>query len=69
MAKPGTPSEILDMALRKEQSAYRFYDRMARSSAGTIMLDLLEKLREEEGRHVQLIERKLAALRLGRSVS
>ena len=60
-----TPGEILRAALRKEQAAHRFYDELLKRSKIGISRELLERLREEEGRHVRIIEKELAALRRG----
>ena len=64
--EPKTPADILDTALRKEKSAYNFYDRMAMQTRVAMVRELLEKLREEEAKHVRMIEKKIAQLFLGK---
>jgi rubrerythrin len=63
--KPSSPIEILEVALKKEEAARRFYDELATNSHVELVRDLVTELREEEHRHVQLIQRKMVQLRLG----
>ena len=61
-----TPEEILEMALRREQTSFQFYSRLVDQSAGVeIIRTLLDQLKDEELRHVRMIEKKLTHLRLG----
>lgn len=60
-----TPKDILDTALAREREAYRFYDTLLRETHTPMMAELLTQLREEEQRHIRLIEGKIARMRLG----
>lgn len=60
---PGTPIEILTAALRKEREAYSFYNQLINSSTVTMVQELLEQLRNEEHKHVLMIEEKISRLR------
>jgi rubrerythrin len=60
-----SPMEILEAALEKEEAALRFYDSLATNSHVGAVKGLVTELREEEHRHVQLIQRKIVELRLG----
>ena len=62
-----TPVELLEIALKKEQAAYTFYDRLLNRTQVDAVINLLSQLREEEAKHVQMIKRKLTMLRLGRT--
>lgn len=62
---PQTPLDILRQALRKEQSAYAFYDNLLQQSTVGFMSDLLEELRDSESHHVKMIEKKIAQLERG----
>jgi len=60
---PGTPIDILTAALKKEREAYSFYDRLIHSSGVTVVQELLEQLRDEEHKHMLMIEKKISRLR------
>jgi rubrerythrin len=64
--KTWTKERILDMALRKERDAFRFYDGLLNQTRADILREVLETLRNEEAKHVQLIERAIAEMHLGR---
>jgi len=61
-----TPGDILEYALEQEKEAYRFYSELLGESRAEILRDLIAQLKDEELRHVHLIERKIAELNLGR---
>ncbi len=62
----GTPEEILEMALRKEQDLCAFYGCEAERHRGPdIVQSLLTELEEDEQRHVRMIEKMLLRFRLG----
>ena len=61
-----TPVELLEIALKKEKAAYSFYERMMLQTQVEAVIKLAAQLREEEAKHVQMITKKMAALRLGR---
>ncbi|MEI6563862.1 MAG: ferritin family protein [bacterium] len=61
----GTPMQILEAALKKENEAYTFYASLRDHAKGALIRDLAEELCEEERRHVQLIERHIVKLKSG----
>jgi len=62
-----TPDEILNAALVKERQSREFYAGLAEQCRIDLVRELLEKLKDEENKHVRMIEDMLAGLRLGRS--
>ena len=62
-----TPDEILNAALAKERQSREFYGRLAEKCQIEMVRELLEKLKDEENKHVKMVGDMLAALRLGRS--
>jgi len=60
-----TPVEILQAALKKEKDAYHFYDTMLNSTTVVFLQELLEKLRDEEHKHVLMIEKILSKMQSG----
>jgi len=59
----GTPIDILTAALKKEREAYSFYNQLINSSTVTVVQELLEQLRDEEHKHILMIEGKISRLR------
>jgi rubrerythrin len=62
-----TPDEILNAALAKERQSRQFYAGLAEQCGIEMVRELLEKLKDEENKHVKMVEDMLADLRLGRS--
>ncbi|MEI6149254.1 MAG: ferritin family protein [bacterium] len=60
-----SPMEILQAALKKEEAARRFYDELANNTHVEAVRGLVAVLRDEEHRHVKLIQDKIVELRLG----
>ena len=60
-----TPVEILQAALKKEKEAYHYYDTMLNSTTVVFLQELLEKLRDEEHKHVLMIEKILTKMQSG----
>jgi rubrerythrin len=60
-----TPVEILQAALKKEKAAYHFYDTLLNSTTVVFLQELLEKLRDEEHKHVLMIEKILSKMQSG----
>jgi len=60
-----TPEEILNTALAKEQAAFDYYDQMLKSTNIEVIQDLLQELKNEEYKHMKMIEAKLRRLNLG----
>ena len=59
-----TPDQILELALEKERAAYNFYNEAVSGSKIEMIRELLEELRNEEAKHIKLIEKKLAEMQL-----
>jgi len=62
-----TPDEILNAALAKEHQARQFYSELAEHCEIDMVRQLIEKLKDEENKHVKMIEEIMANLRLGHS--
>jgi len=62
-----TPDEILNTALARERESRAFYAGLAEHCRIEMVRELLEKLKDEENKHVKMVEDMLADLRLGRS--
>ena len=60
---PDTPVDILTPALKKEREPYAFYNQLINSSTITVVQELLEQLRDEEHKHILMIEGKISRLR------
>ena len=54
------------LPLCRRRKRYHFYGRLLDDSRAEVLRDLIAQLRDEELRHVHLIERKIADLNLGR---
>jgi rubrerythrin len=59
------PHDVLESALAKEKAAFRFYDRIAQSAVNRDLQTLALQLKDEEAKHVRMIERLLARMELG----
>jgi rubrerythrin len=62
-----TWENILHAALRKERAAYRFYDEILSTTKVRLLRQLLETLRGEEAKHIDMVQKKIAQMNLGRS--
>jgi len=62
---PQTPIEVLQAALKKEKDAYNFYHTLLDSTTVLFLQELLEQLRDEEHKHVLMIEKILAKMQSG----
>jgi rubrerythrin len=60
-----TPMAILEAALEKEKAAYQFYGQLINNTNIGMLQEIIEHLVEEEYKHIQLIEKKMASLRNG----
>jgi rubrerythrin len=58
-------NEILQQALMKEKRARDFYEGLALDCGVEMVRELVERLRDEEAKHVKMIETMLSRLRLG----
>ena len=63
-----TPASILDAALDKEQQAHDFYERLAAHCDVDFVKELLEKLQNEESKHIHLIRQMKGRLEAGKSL-
>jgi rubrerythrin len=61
-----TPDEVLNAALAKERQSRQFYAGLAERCQIDTVKQLIEKLKDEENKHVKMIEEMLSNLRLGR---
>ncbi|OGV64187.1 MAG: hypothetical protein A2283_10190 [Lentisphaerae bacterium RIFOXYA12_FULL_48_11] len=61
-----TSIDVLQIALRKEEASCRLYEGMLNDSKVSFVRELLEKLRDEEVRHVRMIRKKIVQLEAGR---
>jgi rubrerythrin len=68
MKEPLMPDAILQEALSREVEARDFYGRLAERTSVTLVRDFLERLKNEESKHVRLVEEMIAKLNLGRNV-
>jgi rubrerythrin len=59
-----TLEEILKRALAKEKAAFTFYDRLLKSTNIELIQDLLQDLKNEEYKHIKMIESKIRRLNL-----
>jgi rubrerythrin len=60
-----TPMDILEAAIEKEKAAYQFYEELLNNTNIGMLQEIIEHLLQEEYKHIQLIEKKMAALRSG----
>jgi rubrerythrin len=60
------PGEILAIALGKEKEAHQFYEEALNQAHSDVMRELLAQLKDEEYRHIRLIESKITDLNMGR---
>ena len=63
-----SPDEILRAALVKETQARDFYAGVAADCRIEIVRELVEKLKDEETKHIRMIEAMMTRLSLGRRV-
>ena len=61
-----TSIDVLQIALRKEEASCKLYEGMMNDSKISFVRELLEKLRNEEARHVRMIRKNIALLEMGR---
>ena len=63
-----TPHEILHAALENEERAHRFYESLLIDCQTDNVRKLVETLRDEEYRHMALIQDMITKLNLGRDM-
>lgn len=62
---PQTPIQILQAALKKEKDTYHYYDTLLNSTTVLFLQEPLEQLRDEEHKHMLLIEKIIKKLTAG----
>jgi rubrerythrin len=63
-----TPDQILQEALRMEKEARDFYSDLATNCHVDFVKKLLERLRDEESKHVRLVQDMITRHHLGRDI-
>lgn len=63
-----TPDDILRAALDREREAHAFYADLAGGCRVDMVRELLERLGNEEYKHMRMVEEMLADLRLGHDI-
>ncbi len=64
-----TLNQILQVALGKEEEAHRFYDQLLGECRVDMVRDLLERLKNEEFKHIRMIEDMITRLNLGKALA
>ena len=64
--EPRLPMDILQAAREKERSARDFYGELLASTKIESIRALLQRLKNEESKHLSLIEKLMSDLRMGR---
>ena len=63
-----TPNQLLQVALGKEEEAHRFYDQLLGECRVDTVRELLERLKNEEHKHMRMIEDMITRLNLGKAL-
>ena len=63
-----TPDQILQKALEKETQSRDFYEGIALGCSVDFVRELLEKLRNEEAKHMRMIQGMIERLESGRGI-
>ena len=61
-----TPVTILEAALKKEEEAHHFYGTLLQDTKIVAVQELLEKLRDEEFKHILMIKKMITKIKLGK---
>jgi rubrerythrin len=64
-----TLNQILEVALGKEEEAHRFYDQLLGECRADAVRELLERLKNEEYKHIRMIEEMITRLNLGKALA
>ena len=64
-----TPDEILQAALVKEKEAHRFYSDLLAHCQVQLVRELVERLRNEEHKHIRMVEGMITRLNLGKDLA
>jgi rubrerythrin len=63
-----TPDQILKVALAKEEESRDFYDEQAAGCRVDFVRKLLEKLKNEESKHIRMVQGMITKLNVGRDI-
>ena len=63
-----TIAQILDMSLTREQQAHAFYEGLAATCSVVCIRELLDRLKDEESKHVSMIQKMQMRLGSGKDV-
>jgi rubrerythrin len=63
-----TSDQILQVALAKEKEARDFYDEQASHCRVDFVRKLLEKLKDEESKHIRMVQGMITKLSVGRDI-
>ena len=63
-----TPYQILQEALAREIEAREFYSELAARCHVDFVRELLERLKDEESKHLRLVQNMITRLNLGKDV-
>jgi rubrerythrin len=63
-----TPNQILQVALGKEEEAHRFYDQLLGECRADMVRELIEKLKNEEYKHIRMVEAMITRLNSGKAL-
>jgi len=63
-----TPDQILRVALAKEKESRDFYDEQATHCRVDFVRKLLKKLKDEESKHIRLVQGMITKLSVGRDI-
>ena len=63
-----TSDQILQVALAKEKEAREFYDEQIVHCHVDFVRELLEKLKNEESKHIRLVQGMIAKLKAGGNI-
>ena len=69
MSEFDTPDKILKAALGKETEARDFYAGLLPHCSVGFVRELVEKLRDEESKHMKMIEEMITRMSLGRDIT
>lgn len=64
-----TPDQILRAALAKEQEAHQFYGDLLVHCQAHIVRELVERLKNEEYKHVRMVQEMISKLNLGKDLA
>jgi rubrerythrin len=63
-----TVGQILDKSLNRERQAHDFYEQLAAGCSVGCVRELLDRLKDEESRHISMIQKMIERVESGRDV-